>query len=100
MLIKHRRAWDMPESAITPESVFLNRRSLLAGGVALMTRMTSATQWGVMTNAQEGLEYVWRQKEEKRMEGDFETNSMRYATDERYDTGWTDPRVVWITPGQ
>ncbi len=35
MLIKHRRAWDMPESAITPEGVFLNRRSLLAGGAAL-----------------------------------------------------------------
>lgn len=35
MLIKQRRAWDLPERLATPESVFLNRRALLggAGGV-------------------------------------------------------------------
>ncbi len=40
-----------------------------------------------------------RAKLAKRMEGDFETNSMRYAADERYDVGWVDPRCVWLTPG-
>ena len=34
MLIKRRRGWEIPESRATPESVFLNRRSLLIGGGA------------------------------------------------------------------
>ena len=35
MLIKHRAGWEMPESQATPESVFLNRRSLLGAGLGL-----------------------------------------------------------------
>jgi methionine sulfoxide reductase catalytic subunit len=31
MLIKRRRGWELPESVATPESVYLNRRALLAG---------------------------------------------------------------------
>ena len=31
MLIRNRRGWEIPESAVTPESVFLNRRVLLKG---------------------------------------------------------------------
>ena len=32
MLIKRRAGWDMPENQATPESVFLNRRQLMAAG--------------------------------------------------------------------
>ena len=31
MLIKTRRSWELPDSAATPESVFMNRRTLLKG---------------------------------------------------------------------
>src|SRR5262245_4169699 len=31
MLIKRKRGWELPESDATPESVFMNRRTLLAG---------------------------------------------------------------------
>jgi sulfoxide reductase catalytic subunit YedY len=31
MLIKRRRGWELPESAATPEAVYMNRRTLLAG---------------------------------------------------------------------
>ena len=31
MLIKRKRGWELPESAATPESVYMNRRTLLAG---------------------------------------------------------------------
>jgi methionine sulfoxide reductase catalytic subunit len=38
MLIKIKRGWEIPESSATPESLFLNRRELLAGaGAALAT---------------------------------------------------------------
>ena len=36
MLIKIRRGWDIPESEATPESAFLNRRALMAGGAGLI----------------------------------------------------------------
>lgn len=35
MLIKHRRAWDLPESAVTPEAAEPSRRTLLGAGAML-----------------------------------------------------------------
>jgi hypothetical protein len=32
------------------------------------------------------------------MEGDFDTDSMRYKATERYIPGWTDPRIIYY-PG-
>ena len=34
MLIRQRRGWELPEGSATPESVFLDRRSVLAAGAA------------------------------------------------------------------
>ena len=34
MLIPRRRGWELPESAITPESLVVSRRSVMAGSVA------------------------------------------------------------------
>ncbi len=34
MLIKRRRGWELPESAATPEHIFLNRRNLMKGVAA------------------------------------------------------------------
>jgi sulfoxide reductase catalytic subunit YedY len=36
MLIKRRAGWEIPQSQATPESVFLNRRSLLGAGAGLV----------------------------------------------------------------
>ncbi|PZU94166.1 MAG: protein-methionine-sulfoxide reductase catalytic subunit MsrP [Chelatococcus sp.] len=36
MLIKRRAGWEMPESEATPESVFFNRRQLMAAGAGLI----------------------------------------------------------------
>ena len=35
MLIRHRKAWEIPEREATPEALFLNRRNLLAGAGSL-----------------------------------------------------------------
>ena len=51
------------------------------------------------TDAPEGLKIVMRRGLEKSMEGDFETDSMRYKATERYSLGWTDPRAVFGTAG-
>lgn len=72
---------------------------LLEKGQANLSRITSNTAWWVQTDADRGLQLMMRRKLEKSMEGDFETDSMRYKSTERYDFGWTDPRTVYGTPG-
>jgi hypothetical protein len=72
---------------------------LLEGGQANLSRITSTTAWWVQTDAPEGLKLAMRRGLEKSMEGDFETDSMRYKATERYAFGWTDPRGVYGTPG-
>ena len=72
---------------------------LLDGGQANLSRLTSTTAWWVETDAPEGLKLMMRRGLEKSMEGDFETDSMRFKSTERYDLGWTDPRGVYGTAG-
>jgi hypothetical protein len=72
---------------------------LLSGGQANLSRLTSTTAWWVQTDAPEGMKLLMRRKLEKTMEGDFETDSMRFKATERYEPGWTDPRAEFGTPG-
>jgi len=72
---------------------------LLAKGQANLSRITSTTAWWVQTDAPEGMKLLMRRGLEKSMEGDFETDSMRYKATERYTVGWTDPRGLYGTAG-
>ena len=72
---------------------------LLPEGATVISRLTSATNWWVETDAPEGMKLLMRRALEKTMEGDFETDSMRYKATERYIPGWTDPRALFGTPG-
>lgn len=72
---------------------------LLAKGQANLSRITSTTAWWVQTDAPEGLKLMMRRGLEKSMEGDFETDSMRYKATERYTVSWTDPRGLYGTAG-
>ena len=72
---------------------------LLDGGATVLSRLTSSNAWWVQTDAPEGLKLLMRRRLEKTMEGDFETDSMRYKATERYDVGFTDPRCAYGTPG-
>jgi hypothetical protein len=72
---------------------------LLSEGQANLSRITSTTSWFIETDAPEGLKLAMRRKLEKSMEGDFDTDSMRYKSSERFQFGWTDPRGLYGTPG-
>lgn len=37
MLIKSKRGWELPESAVTPEHIFLSRRTMMAAGAGVAT---------------------------------------------------------------
>jgi hypothetical protein len=72
---------------------------MLSGGQANLSRITSTTAWWIQTDAPEGLKLLMRRSLEKSMEGDFETDSMRYKATERYVPGFTDPRCMFGTAG-
>ena len=72
---------------------------MLADGQSNLSRITSTTAWWVQTDAPQGMKLMKRRGLEKSMEGDFETDSMRYKSTERYIPGWTDPRALYGTPG-
>ena len=66
---------------------------------AVLTRLTSPIAWWVSTDAPEGMKWLWRRRLTKSMEGDFETDSIRYKATFRGESGWTDPRAVYGTQG-
>ena len=72
---------------------------MLSDDTAIVSRMTSNTAWFVQTDAPNGLKLLTRRSMERSMEGDFETDSVRYKATERYGQGWTDWRQVYGTPG-
>jgi hypothetical protein len=72
---------------------------MLPKGQANVSRIASTTAWWVQTDAPQGMKLAMRRRLEKSMEGDFETDSMKYKSTERYIPGWTDPRAMYGTPG-
>jgi len=77
----------------------VNSMGSLSEGAKVISRLTSTTAWWINTDAPEGLKLLMRRRLDKGMEGDFETDSMRYKATERYAVGWTDPRAMFGTPG-
>lgn len=77
----------------------LKSSGMLDKGQYNMTRLTSNTAWWIKTGVPDGLKLLMRRSLTKTMEGDFDTDSMRYKATERYEPGWTDWRDVYGTPG-
>ena len=65
----------------------------------VLSRLTSPTAWFMQTDARDGLKVLWRRKLEKSMEGDFETDSVRYKSTMRFGSGWTDWRSMYGNAG-
>lgn len=64
-----------------------------------LSRLTSPTAWFIQTDVRDGLKVLWRRKLEKAMEGDFETDSVRYKSTMRFGSGWTDWRALFGNQG-
>ncbi len=71
----------------------------LVDKAVVLSRLTSSSAWFLQTDAQDGMKLLWRRKPSKRMEGDFETNSVKYATDMRFGSGWTEWRSMYCNSG-
>ena len=73
--------------------------SQLSDSPGVLSRLTSAIAWWVQTDTPNGMKVLWRRKPDGGMEGDFETDSMRYKKTMRVVSGWTDPRAMYGTQG-
>lgn len=71
----------------------------LPEGYKIITRLTSNTAWWIKTDEKMGLQFLTRRNATKSMEGDFMTDTMRYKVTSRWDTGWTNWRTCYGTPG-
>lgn len=65
----------------------------------VLSRLTSSSAWFIQTDARDGLKVLWRRKLEKAMEGDFETDSVRYKSTMRLAAGWTEWRNAYGNAG-
>lgn len=77
----------------------IRSKGLVGEDPVVLSRLTSTTAWWVKTDVPRGLQLMMRRRLQKSMEGDFDTDSMKYKSTERYIPSWTDPRDAWGTAG-
>lgn len=77
----------------------INANGIIPEGVHELTRLTNSKAWFVQTDAQYGLLHYVRAPIKRSMEGDFETDSVRYKARERYAASWLDPRCLYGSEG-
>jgi hypothetical protein len=73
--------------------------SLISGGFCSSVYLTDPDAWFIITDAQQGLQYVERKALTKGLEGDFDSGNMRYKVRERYGFWFADPRGVYGSSG-
>ena len=77
----------------------LKSMNLISGGFCSSVYLTDPDAWFIITDAQQGLQYVERKALSKGLEGDFESGNMRYKVRERYGYFWGDPRGAFGSSG-
>lgn len=74
-------------------------RGMFPKGYQVMSRMTSTTNYFIQSNAPRGFIHKKRAPVTRKMEGDFETSSMRYLSRMRFSATWVDPRCAYGSTG-
>lgn len=64
-----------------------------------LRRLTNDKFWALQTDAPRGLISKERAKMSRKMEGDFDSGSMRYKARMRFDCSWVDPRCLYGSEG-
>lgn len=68
-------------------------------GYSINHYLTDADAWFIKTDIKDGLKHFVRKSLERGLEGEFETDNLRYKSRERYSFGWTDPRGSFASEG-
>lgn len=61
--------------------------------------LTDPDAWFVITNAENGLTFYRRREASIERDNDISTQNLAIVTTTRFDTGWTDWRGAWASPG-
>ena len=77
----------------------ISNQGVIPGGFSINHCLTDTDAWFIKTDAPNAMKCFERTKLTTKMEGDFDTGNMRYKCRERYVFGWSDPRVVYGSPG-
>jgi hypothetical protein len=77
----------------------IRSRGMFPEGYSVNHRLTDPDAWFIKTDAPQGMKMFIRQAVENGMEGDFETDNVRYKATERYVFGWTDWRGMYGSTG-
>ena len=70
----------------------IKNSAAIPGGYYCNHRLTANDAYFIKTDNPNGTKMFSRRKLTTNMEGDFDTDNMRYKATERYSFGWTDPR--------
>lgn len=73
--------------------------NLISGGFSTNVFLTDPDAWHILTDAQQGLQYVERVALKKKMDADDNTGNIRYRCRERYGFWWSDPRGAYASSG-
>jgi hypothetical protein len=77
----------------------LKSLNLISGGFSTNVFLSDPDQWTIITDAQQGLQYVERSALKKKMDADDNTGNLRYRCRERYGFFWADPRGAFGSSG-
>lgn len=61
--------------------------------------LTDQDAWFLTTDVMNGLKFLWRRRPEIERDNDVSTQNLAIIVTGRFDTGWTDPRGVYGSPG-
>lgn len=77
----------------------INKGDWIPDGYAVNQYLTDPDAWFIKTNCPDGLKHFVRKPLTTKMEGDFETDNVRYKASERYTQGYSDWRGAYGSTG-
>lgn len=77
----------------TNEINALNKMGVFPKGYVVNHRLSSAANYFIKTDVTNGTKMFQRRSLTTAMDGDFDTDNVRYKASERYSFGWSDPRA-------
>jgi len=77
----------------------LKNQSMIPEGFCVNDYLADQDAWYIKTDCADGLKHMKRRGVKNGMEGDFETDNVKYKANERYSFGWTDFRGAFASEG-
>jgi hypothetical protein len=74
-------------------------RGILPRGHLLLHWLTDPDAWFILTDVPNGLLWFWRRNPEFTNDNVFDSENAKFKTTYRCDSGWTDPRCIFGSPG-